>query len=786
MKPVPEHAPPPEAPEPALGPSARQPVRSAADGHEEEIPGLYLARLYEHRHSIAASAVLGLLVAVAFVALRKPTWASEVLVQFVDRSPPLVGIEELSSMFSERNPVDTEIEIIRSRKVLGPVVDKLNLTLEAQPRTFPGIGSTFARRYEGDGVAPPPLGLASYAWGGEQIHIGHLELPAKLVGAPLRLEALAGGEYVLKGPDGAPLLDGEVGKLAIASVSNVSGGLAALAPPRRAMASDVSGAPQAIAPRPGSSASKGVELLVEQLVARPGTQFVVRKRWHDVVMDELRRRLKVAERGRKTGIISISLAGYDPALVCQILDEVAASYIEQNVLQKSAEAVKALEFIEQQLPGLKANMEVAEAALNDFQNKRRTANLSAETQALVARAVEVERSLSELDLQRSDLAERFAPSHPTVKAVLEKRSVLENERAALASKLRRIPADEIDTARLTRDLRVTSELYFTLQKKAQELRVTKSGTIGNVRIVEPAPFPHNPSGTGPVLTSLLGVVLGLIGGFGIAMARLAFDRSVDDPERIESIAGVPIYAAIPHSKVQSRRSSASRDILANTDPYDGAIEALRSLRTNLQFALAEASNNIIGVVGPAPGVGKSFVSVNFAHVLAAADRRVLLVDGDLRRGGLHRVFGLHRSPGLCDVLGREATLSNAVRTTQTRNLDLLLSGTPRPNPSEMLGSPRLEQLLANAAASYDVVLVDTAPVLALTDAMLIARWASINLLVLRAGVHNEREIALAMKYLRQGGAQVRGIIINDAEIGRSKLGRFGHYGYYRYDYQTEL
>lgn len=752
MKPVPEHALPPEVPEPALGPSARPAVRSTAGGGEEDIPGLYLARLYEHRYFIAASAALGLLVAVAFVALRKPTWESEVVVQLVDRTPPVVGVEEPSATIFERNPADTEIEIIRSRKVLGPVIDKLDLTLEVQPRTFPVVGSTFARWYEGDGLAPPPLGLASYAWGGEQIHIGRLELPPKLMGAALRLEALAGGEYVLVGPHGAPLLHGQVGKLATS--------------------------------RPVSGVSTGVELLVEQLVARPGTQFVVRKRWRDVLADELRERLKVAERGRKTGIIAISLAGRDPALVRRILDEVAASYIEQNVLQKTAEAAKTLGFVEQQLPGLRANMESAEAALNDFQNKRGTANLSAETQALLARAVEVERSLSELDLQRSELAERFAPSHPTLMALLEKRSVLENERAALAAKLRRIPADEIDTARLTHNLRVSSELYFTLQRKAQELRVTKSGIIGNIRMVDPAPFPQKPSGTGPILTTVLGAVLGLLGGFGIAMVRLAFDRSVDDPERIESVAGVPIYAAIPHSKAQSRRSS--DEILANGDPYDGAIEALRSLRTNLQFALTEASNNVIGVVGPTPGVGKSFVSVNFAHVLAAADRRVLLVDGDLRRGALHRAFGLRRSAGLCDVLSGEATLSSAVRTTHTRNLDLLASGTRRPNSSEMLGSPRLEQLFANAAASYDLVLVDTPPVLALTDAMLIARRAGINLLVLRAGVHTGREIALAMKYLRQGGAQVRGIVINDAEINRSKLGQFGHYGYYRYDdYRTE-
>jgi tyrosine-protein kinase Etk/Wzc len=223
-------------------------------------------------------------------------------------------------------------------------------------------------------------------------------------------------------------------------------------------------------------------------------------------------------------------------------------------------------------------------------------------------------------------------------------------------------------------------------------------------------------------------------------------------------------------------------VLAKSDPSDPAIEALRSLRTNLQFALTESSSNIIAIEGPAPSVGKSFVACNFAHVLAAFGERVLLIDGDLRRGILHRAFGLDRAPGMSDVLSSDVTLSSALRHTAEPNLDFLSSGTHRPNPSEMLGSARLRQLLDQASSAYDLVLVDTPPVLAVTDAALVARCAGVNLLVLRSGEHNAREIKVALKRLRHAGAPMHGIIINDALMGASRYGRYGQYGYYRYEY----
>jgi tyrosine-protein kinase Etk/Wzc len=411
---------------------------------------------------------------------------------------------------------------------------------------------------------------------------------------------------------------------------------------------------------------------------------------------------------------------------------------------------------------------------------------------MLDRTVEIEKALSDLELQRSDLSGRFAEAHPLLTSVKQKTEKLRAERSGLAAKMRNVPEQELDSARLTRDVKVSSELYFLLLNKAQELRVVKSGTLGNVRIIDAAVRPYEPSSPKPLLSCAMGLLLGLFGGIGVAFVRRSIHGGVDDPDVIEALTGLPIYAAIPHSARQAgfSRAGVKRDspapLLAAADPSDTAIEALRSLRTNLQFALIESRNNIITVEGPAPGVGKSFVSCNFSHILAAAGQRVLLVDGDFRRGRLHRVLGGERTPGLSDILAGEALLSTAVRATRDPNLHFLSCGTHRPNPSEMLGSARLKQFLELAAKSYELVLIDTPPVLAVTDAALIGRYAGVNILVLRAGEHSAREIKLAVKSLHNAGVELKGVVINDAAIGPSRYGRFGQYGYYRYDYTPDL
>jgi len=324
--------------------------------------------------------------------------------------------------------------------------------------------------------------------------------------------------------------------------------------------------------------------------------------------------------------------------------------------------------------------------------------------------------------------------------------------------------------------------------KAQQLRVAKSGTIGNVRVLDYAVLPKRPESPRPAPVLALALVLGLTGGVAAAFARRALDEGTHDPDEIERATGLAVYATIPHSERQAElgrrlhRRGKAVPILAALDPGDIAVENLRSLRTSLQFALVEAKSNVIAIGGPAPDLGKSFVTVNLAHVLAASDRRILVIDGDLRRGRLHWYFGGDRSPGLSELVSGEIPLERAVRRTDLAKLDFLASGRVPPNPSELLGSARFGQVLAALSSRYDLAVVDTPPILAVTDTALIARMAGVNLLVLRAGRHPLSEIALTVKRLAQNGIKVHGAVLNDMPLTERRYGKIAHY--YQYEYRS--
>jgi tyrosine-protein kinase Etk/Wzc len=336
-------------------------------------------------------------------------------------------------------------------------------------------------------------------------------------------------------------------------------------------------------------------------------------------------------------------------------------------------------------------------------------------------------------------------------------------------------------------VKVANELYLMVLNKAQELRVVKEGTIGNVRILDAAVVPVRPIAPQKTRTVALGLVLGLLAGVLAAFARRSFADGVDDPDEIERGTSIPVNASVPHSGAQEdaeRRSRGDRKLqalLAAEEPKDLAVESLRSLRTSLQFALHEARNQIVAIGGPAPGVGKSFVTANLAHLLGEAGKRVLVVDADLRRGQLHHHFGLERGVGLSDAIAGEVAVFDAIRATRSPNVSALTTGHIPPNPAELLGSERFQRLLGDVSSRYDVVLVDTPPVLAVTDAALVARHAGVTLLVLRAGKHPMREIVASLRQLSRNGVRVHGLVVNAVRLDRG-LGRRSAYHYqYRYE-----
>jgi tyrosine-protein kinase Etk/Wzc len=471
--------------------------------------------------------------------------------------------------------------------------------------------------------------------------------------------------------------------------------------------------------------------------------------------------------------VEVSLTGADPAKVAAILDGVSTNYLRQSVERTSAEAAKTLRVLEAQLPVLKSNLEKAERSLNAFHSRSGTVNLSLEGQGMLQRIVEIDRAIAANEVQRSELTHRYTERHPEVSLLAERTRELEQQRAAMEARLRALPSLELESTRLSRHLRVATELYLLVLNRSEELRIVKSGWIGNVRVLERAAVPHRPASPKRGFVLMLGALLGLVGGIAAALVRNAFDRGARNPDEIEAEAGLSVFATIPRSAAQRRLARrgkrGSLRVLSAVEPRDAAVEDLRALRTSVQFALRQARNNVVSVSGLAPRAGKSFVSVNLAHLLAAADGRVLLVDADLRRGDLYRHFGVEARPGLADVLSGAAELEAVLRPTGAHNLDLLPAGNLPANPAELLAGDRLQHLLDELGRKYGVVIVDTPPILSVADSALVGRHAGVNLLVIRAGEHSVDEISYVVKRLARSGVAVRGAVLNDL---RTSWGRY--------------
>jgi tyrosine-protein kinase Etk/Wzc len=224
-----------------------------------------------------------------------------------------------------------------------------------------------------------------------------------------------------------------------------------------------------------------------------------------------------------------------------------------------------------------------------------------------------------------------------------------------------------------------------------------------------------------------------------------------------------------------------RAILAVDSPEDAAIESLRNLRTALHFGMMDVKNNCIMIAGPSPTVGKSFVSINLAAVLTRPDKKVLLIDADMRRGHLHQYLGLQRENGLSEFISGDIPIGEALHPTSIPNLTLIPTGTMPPNPAELLLHQRFTNCLKVLGPHYDHIIIDSPPILAVTDATIIGQMAGGTLMVLKAGEHPMREIEQAVKRLKQAGVNVRGLLFNDVNVQSQRYGA-GKYSY-QYSYK---
>lgn len=736
------------------------PVNYLPSQDDDEIDlGELFAILVDNKWLIAFITVVVLIIGTAKALIDKPVYKVDAMLQVEENSPSLGALDAVADLMESQVPVEAEIELIKSRLILRAAVKSLNLEIIAKPKYFPVIGNAIARRFqqhnEGDEVSSPLFGQPGYAWGGESIQVETFTVPPNWIGEKLILIAGKQGHFRLMYEDEL-VLEGEVGKLASKQLEDKQ---------------------------------QSVTLFVSQLKSRPDTKFILIRQSENEAIDLLKENITVTEKGKKTGILELTMESTNPDSALQTLNEIANIYVRQNVEQKSAEAQKTLEFLEKQLPQLKQQLEAATTALNDYRTRHGSIDLELETQGVLKGVVEIQTQITLLQQKRDELRQKFTESHPSVVAVDKQIARLQGQMSSNDDKIEVLPETQQVILRLARDVQVNTELYTTLLNNAQTLRVSKAGTVGNVRIIDYAVLPAEPIKPKKALIVAVSLVLGLILGIALAFIRKSLHRGVADPDLIEKQLNIPVYATIPHSaqqlkinaKFRKNRQSNELAILALQNNEDLAIESLRSLRTTLHFAFLEAQNNIIMITGPSPGVGKSFVSINLATVLADAGKKILLIDGDLRKGLIHQSLGVSREQGLSEFISNTISLDAAIHKIPIANFDFIATGAIPPNPSELLLHERFGIFLENISKHYDHIIIDSPPILAVTDAAIIGRMASATLMVIRAGQHPMRELEQSTKRLLQAGVDIKGIVFNDVPESSSRYG-YGKY-IYQYSYQ---
>lgn len=718
-----------------------QTIKQSRQADDEIDLGKLFGIILDAKWLILCTVVLFSIIGVGVAILSTPIYKADALIQIESKSSGGISamVGDMGELFSAESSATTEIEIIKSRMILGGTVDKFNLTTVVSPNYIPIVGKGLARLQ------------------GEQISlsVSRFNTPSYAVGIPLTLKVIDAEKQTFRliEDDNNVILEGKVGELI---------------------------------------EKNGYQFLATEMIAQDGASFTVSKVSKLDAINALQQNLSISERGKQTGIISLSFSGEDRAKIQAILNDISQNYFLQNVQRNSAEAEQSLEFLKGHLPDIKTKLTASEDVLNRFRQENESIDLGLEAQSTLKVMVELEAQLNELTFKESEISQRFTQDHPAYKSLLDKRETLLKEKERLNKQVQKLPKTQREVLRMTRDVEVNQQIYIQLLNKVQELNIIKAGTVGNVRILDNAQSFSKPIKPKKALIVVLATLLGGMAGVAFVLIRAAFHRGVETPDQIEQI-GMPVYASVPKSIQQLefanklKRNKGSNDelvLLAEANPADLSIEALRSLRTSLHFAMMEAKNNVLMISGPAPSIGKTFVSTNFAAVAAKTGQKVLLIDADMRKGYLQQCFGLRWDNGLSDYLSGKTSHSNIIKSTSIDNLDVVTRGQVPPNPSELLMHPRFKSFVDEMSAQYDLVIIDTPPVLAVTDPSIVGAIAGTTLMVARFDQTTLKEIEVAQGRFEQSGVEVKGVILNAVEKKASNSYGYG-YGYYNYAYKSE-
>jgi len=712
-------------------------------GDDDEIDlSALLMSLWAGKVWMALFTVITIALGVFYLLMTPPTYQADALLQLEEKSGQLSLPDGLSDLVENAPESVTEIEIMRSRMVLGRAVADLNLDWRAYPKYLPFVGYGLTRI----GFPMPDVAaLRRYARGDERLRLDLLQVPPRWLDEEITLLKGGGETFEVRLPNGV-LLSGPTGKV----LRDVDAGFA---------------------------------VKVGELEAEAGRHFGLKQISENAAITSLRNGMGVTEKGRQSGILRVTYQASSPERARQVLHAITRAYLSQNVTRSAAEAESSLDFIETQLPEAEAAVAEAERDLNEYRQSQNAIDLGFEAESILTQIGQLETELSQLQLEEEILKENYTPKHPVYKQLLDNKAHLEGRIAVLRREAEELPRTQREVFDKTRRLELAEETYLQLLNRAQELRVLKASTIGNVRILDTANATPDPIAPQKSRILALCLLLGLIIGAGFVLMRNALHKGIQSSEQIEEM-GIPVFATINKSLAAEGAGSKNKSwpILAVSSPLDLAVEAFRSLRTSLYFGMLDAKSKTVAITSAAPEAGKSFTAVNLAVVAAQSGKKVCLVDADLRRGQLRKYFNLKKdTPGLADYLSDKLSLEQVVQPTDIEGLEFIPTGLYPPNPSELLMRPATQAMIAELDRHFDLIILDCPPALAVTDPVILGREAGAILAVIRFDETPAGEVEALKQSFEVAGLQINGAILNAFDPKQSKNGRYYYYTY-KYSY----
>ena len=690
-----------------------------------------------NKYKIIASGSVGLLLAMVYLIVTSPVYEANALVQVeADKQNQILG-DMQSLLGGASTKSDAEINLARSRMVLGRTVENLKTDEVITYKTLPVIG-----------LFSQPEVKASSALG-----VNVFSVTPDYENEIFILTYHGGDKYTILVPEvkkkAAIAIDGEVGKLI---------------------------------------SYNGILLNVKNIKSASGQNFQLIKQSKLKAIEEIKNNLSIGDVGKDTGILAFNFVGTDKEKIQIVLNSVVRNYEHQDKEFGVLSAGRSLDFIEKQLPVIKASLRESEDKLNEFRHKNATLDLSLEAQSVMQNLTKIESELTSIDTKEAEVSELFTKDHPSYQALIEKKKVLQKAKDDLVKRVAAMPQLQQDVIRLTRDVEIEQQVYMQLLNKQQEFSIMKASNAGNVRIVDTAVTLEEPiKPKKPLILLLLTMGFAAIATLYFIIKSL-FNRGVNGTEAFDQI-GVDVLASIPLSLVQknkdglfvktNKKKNACTDfLLAQNLPTDPAVEAIRALRTSVYFTLMDAKNNVLMVSGATSSVGKSFVSTNLAVVMAQSAKKVLLVDSDMRKGYVHEMLHQPIGSGLSDVLSGAMSFNEAIRTTEIEGLDFVSRGDVPVNPAELLMKANLETLLAEVSGRYDYVILDAPPIMAVTDAAILGQQAGTAIIVARYGLTTEQDIENCVVRFANSNVVVKGAILNGVEKSANNYYAYEAYNSY--------